>query len=130
LQEKLVASAARTFIVVADERKNQNILGSTWKQGVPLEVSELAYKLVMNQVLKLGGKPKLRMCTGGKAGPVITDNGNFIVDADFGEIQDPAKLNASLLNIPGVIETGLFIQMATKCYFGTKAGTVTTTSRS
>jgi len=124
-----VASAAKKFVVVADDRKNQKVLGSTWKAGVPLEVTQIAYRLVMNQIIKLGGKPTLRLCGGGKAGPVVTDNGNFVVDADFGQIQDPEKLNATLLNIPGVIETGLFVNMASKCYFGTNHGTVVTTER-
>jgi ribose 5-phosphate isomerase A len=127
--EKLVASAAKRFVVVADDRKNQKTLGSTWKQGVPLEVTPLAYRLVMLKVSKLGGKPVLRMCSTGKAGPVVTDNGNFVIDADFGLISNPAELNASLLNISGIIETGLFVDMAAKCYFGTSDGKVVTTEK-
>lgn len=130
LIEKLVASAAKRFVIVADDRKNQKVLGSTWKQGVPLEVSPSAYRLVMRKVTSMGGQPVLRMCTGGKAGPVVTDSGNFVIDADFGQIKDPASLNSSLLQIAGIIETGLFIGMANKCYFGTNNGKVVTTSRS
>jgi len=128
--EKLVASAAKRFVVVADDRKNQQVLGTTWKQGVPLEVAPNAYRLVMNKVSALGGKPTLRMCTGGKAGPVVTDNGNFVVDADFGRILDPGALNAQLVLIAGIIETGLFVGMASKCYFGTNDGRVVTTVKS
>ena len=82
----------------------------------------------MSKVARIGGKPTLRMCTGGKAGPIVTDNGNFVVDADFGTIANPAKLNTQLLEIPGLIETGLFVGMASKCYFGTSDGRVVTTT--
>ena len=54
----------------------------------------------------------------------MTDNGQFILDADFGHIKDPAKLNQELLNLPGIVETGLFIGMAAKAYFGEKDGSV------
>lgn len=70
------------------------------------------------------GKPTLRMAER-KAGPVVTDNGNFLVDVDFGMVQDPHTLNQQLLNIPGVLETGLFIHMAHKAYFGQQDGSVT-----
>jgi ribose 5-phosphate isomerase A len=56
----------------------------------------------------------------------VSDNGQFILDADFGEIQDPAALNQQLLNIPGIVETGLFIGMACKAYFGEEDGSVST----
>jgi ribose 5-phosphate isomerase A len=56
----------------------------------------------------MGGKPVLRMAKA-KAGPVVSDNGNFIIDADFGVIKDPAELNKKLKMLPGVVDTGLFI---------------------
>ncbi len=59
-----------------------------------------------------------------KAGPVVTDSGNFILDVDFGAIADPAALNAQLLPIVGVVETGLFCNMAVKAYFGMEDGSV------
>jgi ribose 5-phosphate isomerase A len=67
---------------------------------------------------------KLRICGGGKAGPVVTDNGNFIIDADFGVLENPAQLEASLKRIPGILETGLFCGMAEKAYFGMADGSV------
>ena len=125
LQEKIVAFNAARFLVIADDRKNQKALGSAWKEGVPLEVLPLAYVPVMRAVERLGGKPVLRMTKSStKAGPVVTDNGNFVVDADFGVIADAAKLNGDLSMIPGLIETGLFVRMATKAYFGKADGTV------
>ena len=71
----------------------------------------------------LGGKPVLRKAIA-KAGPVVTDGGNFILDVDFGAIADPVALNATLLPIVGVVETGLFCQMACKAYFGMEDGSV------
>lgn len=126
LQEKLVASAAKTFVVVADDSKKQQVLGTSWRKGIPLEVVGMAEKLVSVAVERLGGKPMLRLCTGGKAGPVVTDNGNLIIDADFGQVTDVAKLNEQLIQIPGVVETGLFVNMVTCCFFGTKDGKVLT----
>jgi len=59
-----------------------------------------------------------------KAGPVVTDNGNFIIDVDFGRITNPQELNLKLLQIPGVVDTGLFVNMATKAYIGREDGEV------
>ena len=75
-------------------------------------------------------KASLRMAGASKAGPVVSDNGNFILDVDFGFIQDPKSLNDKLLQIPGIVETGLFIDMAEKVYFGNKDGSVTERDRS
>jgi ribose 5-phosphate isomerase A len=61
----------------------------------------------------------------GKIGPVITDNGNFVVDADFGIIEDPEKLDGQLGIIPGVVETGLFVDMVDEVYVGKSDGNVT-----
>lgn len=60
----------------------------------------------------------------GKAGPVVTDNGGFIIDCDFGEIDNPMELHNRLRNIVGVVETGLFVNMASVAYFGQSDGTV------
>jgi ribose 5-phosphate isomerase A len=124
LQEKIVAFNAKKFVVIADDRKDQKVLGTAWTQGVPLEVLPLAYVPVMKAVEKLGGKPTLRMAKASKAGPVVTDNGGFIVDAEFGPIANPDKLNKDLSLIPGLIETGLFVHMAHKAYFGRQDGSV------
>ena len=59
-----------------------------------------------------------------KAGPCVTDNGNFIIDVDFGKIADPGSVEDKLSRIPGVVETGLFISMACKAYFGGTDGKV------
>lgn len=71
----------------------------------------------------LGGNSKLREGSG-KAGPVVTDNGNFILDTDFGVIKDPYALEQELIKIPGIVETGLFSKMANSIYIGKKSGEV------
>ncbi|KAI8823467.1 ribose 5-phosphate isomerase A-domain-containing protein [Fimicolochytrium jonesii] len=125
LQEKLVANAARKFVVVADYRKDSRVLGTQWKLGVPLEVIPMAYVPILAKLKSLGGKPTLRMAMR-KAGPVVTDNGNFVIDAEFGEITDPVKLERELITIPGIVETGLFCGMAKWAYFGGQDGKVIT----
>ena len=75
LREKVLAEAAREFIVVADYRKNSSLLGTAWKQGVPIEVAPFAFAKVLKNLQKMGSPDaKLRMGKA-KAGPVVTDNG-------------------------------------------------------
>ncbi len=89
---------------------------------MPLEVAPMAYRAVMDRLATMGcKKPLLRMAVA-KAGPCVSDNGNFIIDADFGSIERPAELETKLCAIPGIIETGLFIQMASEAYFGMQDG--------
>ncbi|KAK9759658.1 ribose-5-phosphate isomerase rki1, variant 2 [Basidiobolus ranarum] len=123
LREKVVAAAAKRFVIVADFRKNSDVLGKQWKKGVPIEVVPFAYKPVQQKIKAMGGEAKLRM-GGNKAGPVVTDNGNFVLDADFGLIENPAQLEKDLIIIPGILEVGLFINMAQIAYFGNEDGTV------
>ncbi|WAR22227.1 RPIA-like protein [Mya arenaria] len=123
-QEKIVASCAKEFIVIADERKDVAALGTTWKKGVPLEVVDLAYRPVQIHIERLlGGSAKLRLATQ-KMGPVVTDNGNFIIDWVFDRPGDWNQINTTLKMIPGVVETGLFVNMAKKAYFGKADGSV------
>lgn len=122
VQEKIVASITQNLIIIADERKKSEFLGESWKKGIPIEIIPFALTAVSNKIKNIGGKPELRMAKA-KAGPVVSDNGNLIIDADFGIIKDPAKLENSLLHIPGVIDVGLFINMAKKAYIGNSQGT-------
>jgi ribose 5-phosphate isomerase A len=78
-----------------------------------------AVPLVSSRIKRMGGKPALRKRKD-ESGPFITDNGNFILDVDFGSIDDPYGLESKLKSIPGVIETGLFIGMAQIAYIGTE----------
>ena len=121
LREKIVDSAARILAVVVDERKLCNHLGG--KQNVPLEVMPSAYRYVQSRVIRMGGRARLREGMG-KVGPVVTDNGNFVLDADFGTIDGPALLERRLSSIPGLIETGLFIKMADIVHVGLSTGEV------
>jgi len=115
-REKIVASASKRLIIVADERKKVKVLGEN-NHPIPIEVVPFAAKPVMLKIKKIGGNPILREGKG-KVGPVITDNGNAIIDVDFGLIHKPAELEPKLQKIPGIVETGLFINMADIIYIG------------
>ena len=128
-QEKLVAISARKFILVAGEkhsnitnidyRKHSDCLGRNWTQGIPIEIVPLAHTKVLNDLIHLGAQnPQLRMGGKAKAGPILTDNGNFIIDAHFGDITDPVNLARTIKQLVGVVEVGLFINMADAAYFG------------
>lgn len=105
-QEKIVDSLATQFIVVVDSGKLVEHLGSTFL--LPVEVIPMAVTPVMRAIVKLGGKPELRMGIK-KAGPVVTDQGNLVIDVKFDRIDNPAELEKTLNNIPGVLENGLFV---------------------
>jgi ribose 5-phosphate isomerase A len=106
-REKCVAAAAFHFIVVTDEAKIVTRLAGV----VPVETLPFATKTAMAQLRGLGCRPFIREAVK-KDGPVITDNGNFIVDCQFEEIPDPAALETAIGQIPGVIESGLFTRFA------------------
>ncbi len=117
-REKIVALSSRKFVVVADESKCSDILS----HPVPLEVLPFALKLAMKEVSKLGGKAELRMGVT-KDGPVISDNGNFIIDVDFGKIDDPSSLGDKLSQCCGIVEHGIFTGV-NAVYIGKKDGSV------
>jgi ribose 5-phosphate isomerase A len=114
-REKILAAASDRLVIIIDETKLAEKLGSN--QPIPVEVLPFALALVFRRLRALKGKPKLRVGNG-KVGPVVTDNGNFILDVDFDAIRDPEKLNTQIKSIPGVVETGLFLNMATVVYVG------------
>ncbi|MDJ0843202.1 ribose-5-phosphate isomerase RpiA [Crocosphaera sp.] len=105
-QEKIVDSLAEQFIVVVDGGKLVDKLGSTFL--LPVEVIPKAVVPVMRKLEQLAGKPELRMGVK-KAGPVVTDQGNLVIDVKFESIDDPATLEQTINNIPGVLENGLFV---------------------
>ncbi|MCP6762699.1 MAG: ribose-5-phosphate isomerase RpiA [Fischerella sp. CENA71] len=108
-REKVVDYLADQFIVVVDAGKLVDRLGSVF--AVPVEVIPMAITPVMRAVAQLGGKPELRMGVK-KAGPVITDQGNMVIDVKFDSIDDPVNLEKTLNNIPGVLENGIFVNCA------------------
>jgi ribose 5-phosphate isomerase A len=108
-QEKVVDSLADVFIVVVDAGKLVDKLGSTFL--LPVEVIPMAVTPVTRALEKLGGKTSLRMGVR-KAGPVVTDQGNLVIDVKFDSIPNPAELEKTINNIPGVLENGLFVGVA------------------
>ncbi|XP_055902778.1 ribose-5-phosphate isomerase [Eupeodes corollae] len=126
LQEKVVASCADKLIIIADYTKNSTKLGEQYRKGIPIEVIPMAYVPIKNRIeSSFGGCLNLRMAVA-KAGPCVTDNANFVLDWQFDDDTkyDWDSVNRELLQIPGVVETGLFVKMAKKAYFGMKDGSV------
>jgi ribose 5-phosphate isomerase A len=109
LREKIVASAAKEFIVVVDSTKIVKHLG---RFPLPVEVVKMALPVVGPRLAALGLHPKLRGAKSG-AGPYLTDEGNYILDCACGRIEDPEELAAEIRSIVGVVEHGLFLGMAT-----------------
>ncbi len=116
-REKVVDTAANRFLVVADPSKEAERLN----HPVPVEVLPSARTTVADDVRASGGEPTLRDAEK-KDGPVVTDNGNFVLDCAFGEISSPEKLANELASIPGVVEHGLFVGLADEVYVGTEDG--------
>ncbi len=106
-REKIVASAATTVMIVVDATKMTPRLGL--HQAVPIEVLPFAEGFVRHRLCKLAKQVVPRTITG--THPYVTDNGNYILDVDFGEIDDPQALERQIKNLPGVIEVGLFIDL-------------------
>jgi ribose 5-phosphate isomerase A len=118
--EKLVAAMASQFVVIVDESKLVTRLGTTI--DIPIEVILPALAYVSEAVTRLGGEPRLRMGTN-KDGPVVTDNGHLVIDAKFGPDVDLREIDARLHRTPGVLETGLFYNLAAKVLVGVSDGT-------
>lgn len=106
LREKIVASAADQLIIIVDETKLVKRLGAF---PLPVEVTPFGWEMTANNLKKLGGDPQLRH----EGGDVcVTNNLNYILDCNFREIENPEKLHHTLKLLTGVVETGLFINMA------------------
>jgi ribose 5-phosphate isomerase A len=113
LREKIVASASKRFVVVADESKQVERLG---RFPLPVEVIQMAEPLVSDSLHRLGFTPKIRVNTDGTR--YITDEGNWILDCSGMLIENPAEMAAKLDSIVGVVEHGLFLNMATMALIG------------
>lgn len=122
LREKIVANAAKSMVVIADESKLVETLGAF---PLPIEVNQFGLAATYNAVretttnLGLTGDIKLR---GGENSPFITDGGHFILDASFEHIHDAETLSNALLQIPGVVEHGLFIGYADTIFLSSPEG--------
>lgn len=114
-REKVVASAAGLFVVIIDEGKMAQKLGVG--QVLPIEVIPFAVPTVIRRLEKLGGKPRVRKAKD-SGETFMTDNGNSVLDVDFGFVENPKELEASVKMIPGVVENGLFVGMADAVFVG------------
>ncbi|ETN88623.1 MULTISPECIES: ribose-5-phosphate isomerase RpiA [Thermus] len=108
LREKIVESNAKEFIVIADHTKKVSVLG---RGVVPVEIVPFGHLATLRAIRALGGEPELRM-NGDEV--YFTDGGHLIADVRFGPIGDPLGLHKALLEIPGVVETGIFVGLATR----------------
>lgn len=109
LREKVVASAAKKFVVVIDSAKSVEVLNA----AVPVEILPFACGSVVEKLKALGGEPVMRNGVK-KDGPVISDNGNYVFDCAFGTISDAESLESAINAIPGVLENGIFAHMTEK----------------
>ncbi|NEU55381.1 ribose-5-phosphate isomerase RpiA [Halorussus sp. MSC15.2] len=116
-REKIVDAAADRLLVVADPSKFADELD----HPIPVEVLPDARTTVAEDVRALGGSPTLRTAER-KDGPVVTDNGNLVLDCDFGDISSPGVLAADLAELPGAVEHGLFVGMADEVHVGSDDG--------
>ena len=116
-REKLVDAAANRLLIVVDPTKEADVLD----HPVPVEMIPDARQTVADAVRELGGDPELRAAER-KDGPVVTDNGNLVLDCDFGPIADPGALATDLSVIPGVLDHGLFVDLADEIHCGTDDG--------
>jgi ribose 5-phosphate isomerase A len=113
LREKIVASASKKLVIIADSSKQVPMLG---KFPVPVEIIKFAEALVSKKIAALGADVRVRGAALGK--PFLTDEGNHILDCNFGQIADPPALARELESMPGVVEHGLFIGMAAIALIG------------
>ncbi|MFH0896637.1 MAG: ribose 5-phosphate isomerase A [Candidatus Bathyarchaeota archaeon] len=117
-REKIVDSAAEMLAIVVDEGKMAPQLGVN--QVVPVEVIPFAAAPVMRKLAELGGKSSIRTARD-KGGCFTTDNGNCIIDVDFGSIIDAKRLEMEIKMVSGVVESGLFVEMAKIVYVGSNS---------
>ena len=120
LREKIVAAASERLVIIADEPKLVSGLGAT--VAVPIEVVAFGWETTSGRLAKLGARPVLRTARDG--GAFRTDGGNLILDCHFGAISDPAGLERTLSGVVGVVETGLFIGMASTALVATPGGVI------
>ena len=121
LREKIVAQLARRFVVVADRGKLVTTLGE--RAPLPVEVTRFGLAATTRRLAEAGGRPVLRPATDGAA--FVTDGGNLILDcAGFAPIADPFTLDRTLRAIAGVVETGLFLQIATEAIVAAPDGSI------
>ncbi len=102
LRENILMSIAKKIVIIADESKFVDMLD----MAVPIEVYPLARSIVMESLIRLHGKPTIRISQ--KGFPFVTENGNIIIDCEFGKIKEPEILSQEIIRITGVLEVGIF----------------------
>ncbi|MBS3815427.1 MAG: ribose-5-phosphate isomerase RpiA [Hadesarchaea archaeon] len=117
-QEKIIAAATDEILIVIDKTKLVEKLGE--KRPVPIEVIPFSLNFVTQKLRELNVDSKLRETASGD--PFKTDNKNYILDANFGLIEKPARLESRLNNIPGVVDNGIFVNLADKVLVGHEGG--------
>lgn len=123
LREKIVAAASARMVVIADASKRVTVLGS---YPLPIEVNHFGlgatHRRIEQVMASAGAEGGLRRRTTSAGLPLVTDGGHGILDASFGRIRDPEALSNALLDIPGVVQHGLFIGLCRKAYVAGPAG--------
>lgn len=117
VREKIIANASKRILIVVDESKISRVLGTSF--ALPVEIVRFGWEATQREVDKICGKSDVR---GGIEKPLITDNGNYILDCHFDGIPEPDKVELQLNNIPGVVENGIFVNRADKVIIGTPIG--------
>ena len=108
LREKIIASASKQVVIIADSSKQVEVLG---RFPLPIEVIPFAQRFVAKRIAALGASVKLRQDA--KGNPFVSDEGHHILDCQFGQISNPLALARQLSDMPGIVEHGLFIDLAT-----------------
>lgn len=121
LREKIVAAASQRMVVIADESKLVERLGSL--VPVPVEVVRFGWQATARMLARIGGNPSLRL--GGDNTPYVTDGGNFIMECAFGPISDPKEVAHQLDHVVGVVEHGLFLHYASEAIVAGRDGVKT-----
>ncbi len=117
VREKIIANASKRIVIVVDESKVSRVLGTSF--ALPVEIVKFGWEATKRVVDKICGQSELR---GGIHNPLMTDNGNYILDCHFDGITDPEKIELQLNNIPGVVENGIFVNRADRVIIGTMNG--------
>jgi len=117
LREKLVATASTRLVIMVDESKRVTQLGEKWP--VPVEVVPFGWARLQKRIEELGARVELRLHQGR---PFVTDQNNYIFDCHFGAIADPEGIHAQLIQLTGVVETGLFLGLTSTLVVGSEDG--------
>jgi ribose 5-phosphate isomerase A len=123
LREKIVAAASKRMIVIADQTKLVDRLGS--KTAVPVETVQFGWQATENRLRGIGAKTLLRLTADGD--PLVTDSGNYIIDCGFGPMEKPKEIAHHLDHIVGAVEHGLFLRFASQALVGGRDGVTTLT---